>query len=388
MKRGAWDLLVGVTATASALWAPADLVLGLPRARLPVEAALSAVFLADLAVRARERRGWALLPDLLAALPLGPFLRPLSLLRAAKLLRVSDLLRRWREDEVRRTAVLRLAGFVYWFVLLTHGVACGWIALGGDTAGGSRYVGGLYWSVTTLCTVGYGDLTPKNDPQRLYACFAMLLGVGAYGFVIGNIASILANIDPVRASHLQRMEQIGAFLSYRGIPPPLQSRIAGYYRYLWQHRLEEDEGEILGRLPPGLRTEVALFLKRDLVQGVPLFRGASEAFFREIALEMRPAVYLPGDEIVRAGDRGEEMFFISHGAVEVVAPDGGKVVARLGPGQFFGEVALLHDRPRNATVRAAEYTDLYRLERALFHRVLEHHPAIAAEIRARAQERL
>jgi voltage-gated potassium channel len=81
------------------------------------------------------------------------------------------------------------------------------------------------------------------------------------------------------------------------------------------------------------------------------------------------------------------MYFISRGSVEVVAPDGATVLSRLSVGDFFGEVALLYDTPRTATVRALDYCDLYRLDKELFDRVLTHHPEIAQEIRARAKER-
>lgn len=397
-----WDAWIAVCATAGAIHASADVVLDLSRAsRVALDSFLSAMLFGDFLVRlrraggkdgTRSRRAGGLVGDLLAALPfallLGP--TPFQLLRLLKLSRVARLLGDWRSREVRHAAALRLAFFVYWFVLMTHVVACCWIALRGPEAspdGGSRYVRALYWAVTTLATVGYGDVTPSNDAQRIYAIVVMLLGVGTYGFVIGNVASILSNLDPGRASFLHRMEQLSAFMSYRSIPPDLQRRIGDYYRHVWRERLDHDETQLLERLPPGLRTAVALHLKRDLLQAVPFFRGASEPFLKEIALEMKPSLYPPGDIVVRAGDRGREMYFISRGSVEVVAPDGTTVRARLSAGDFFGEIALLYGTPRTATVRALEYCDLYRLEKELFDRVLAHHPEIATEIEARAKER-
>jgi len=397
-----WDAWIAICATAGAIHASADVVLDLPRtSRLLLDPFFSTVLLADFLVRIRRgggkdaagpRRAGGLVGDLLSALPfallLGP--TPFQLLRLLKLSRVAQLLGDWRSREIRHAAALRLVFFVYWFVLLTHVVACCWVALRGpeeSPGGGSPYVGALYWAVTTLATVGYGDVTPANDVQRIYAIVVMLLGVGTYGFVIGNVASILSNLDPGRTSFLQRMEQLSAFMSYRNIPPDLQRRIGDYYRYVWRERLDHDETRLLERLPPGLRTAVALHLKRDLLQAVPSFSGASESFLKEIALEMKPSLYLPGDTVVRAGERGREMYFISRGSVEVIAPDGRTLRARLSAGDFFGEIALLYGTPRTATVRALEYCDLYRLEKELFDRVLTNHPEIAHEIEARAKER-
>lgn len=406
-----WDIVVACVATAAALYAPYELVLGLQSrtALLAAESLITVIFLIDLWVRYRRKdlpavpvpadpsssnRSWVvgLVFDAVAALPffllLGP--TPLILLRALKLFRVAAMMRLLRGFVLTRAGILRLVFFLYWLSLSSHWIACGWIALLHVVTGPEgwpRYLSGLYWTVTTLTTVGYGDITPVTDGQKVYTMGVMILGVGMYGFVIGNIASILANIDPVRASYLQRMEQVTAFMHYRKLPDPLQHRISEYFRYLWHQRLDHDESEILDRLPPSLGTEVALHLKKDLLEVVPMFKGASASFIREIALGMRQVVYLPGDYIVHAGYRGRGMYFITHGKVEVVSPDEKTTIATLEEGDFFGEMALVFDQPRSASVRALDYCDLYHLDQDLFKRVLSNHPEIASEIEARARER-
>lgn len=402
-----WNVWIATCATTAAVTVPAAFVLDLPSTnRIAFELIVTAMFGVDalLTWRAGDSASDALLipgfsrapqlaVDLLAAVPFGlltgwPLLQVLRLL---KLQRVAQLFRLWRFNEIRRTAVLRLVFFLYWMALLTHWLACGWIALRGsapESGNFHRYVSGLYWCITTLSTVGYGDITPENDVQRLYAMATMMLGVGVYGFIIGNVATILANLDPGRVSRLHRMEQLSTFMAYRNIPPALRDRIGGYYRHLWQRRLDHDETEIISQLPPGLRTDVTLFLKRDLLQAVPMFREAGDGFLREIALEMKPVVFMPGDYVIWAGDHGREMYFISRGTVEVLSPeDGVTVLNRLSQGDFVGEMALLEDAPRSASVRAVDYCDLYRLDAHLFENILAAHPTIAAEIRAKAQAR-
>jgi len=61
----------------------------------------------------------------------------------------------------------------------------------------------------------------------------MFTGIGVYGFVIGNVAVILANLDPRRARHFEQFEELSTFMSYRKIPAELSARIADHYRYLW-----------------------------------------------------------------------------------------------------------------------------------------------------------
>ena len=120
---------------------------------------------------------------------------------------------------------------------------------------------------------------------------------------------------------------------------------------------------------------------------MPLFQGATDAFIREVVLELEAVVFTPGDDIIQAGEPGRDMFFISQGTVEILAPDGTTVYRTLADGDCFGEIALFLDQPRSASVRAVTYCDLYRLDKEMFDRTLSHYPDIAAQIEALAQER-
>ena len=66
-----------------------------------------------------------------------------------------------------------------------------------DTAE-DHYVASVYWSITTMTTVGYGDITPASTHERLYACLAMLLGATLFGYVIGNVAAMSMSADPAK----------------------------------------------------------------------------------------------------------------------------------------------------------------------------------------------
>ena len=235
--------------------------------------------------------------------------------------------------------------------------------------------------------MGYGDITPRTELETVYAIFVMAAGVGMFGYVIGNIAHIIANMHPSRVRYIETMEGINAFMDYRGLPQPLQRRIRDYYAYRWEKRLGFDESAILNDLSFSLREDVSLFLKKEVIEQVPFFKGATEELVREISLAMRPRVYMPGDPVFRAGEQGEEMYFIGRGEVEVLAKDGTAVQAVLRDGDFFGEGALVLGQPRSATVRAVGFCDLYALDKAAFDSIVHRHPEFAAHIERMITER-
>ncbi|MGH7596680.1 MAG: cyclic nucleotide-binding domain-containing protein, partial [bacterium] len=409
----AWDVLITLSATLAALFIPIKLVLGWQNraGMIYFDVIGTAVFSIDLFLQLQRSRyakqdqfiheksrsaagyqnGWLTI-DLLAAMPLNLVfhITLLQFLRLLKLARIAQFMRHWRQRAVKYSNLLRLTFFAYWLLLSAHWLACGWLALRGVSAADddwTNYLRALYWTIQTLSTVGYGDLTPVTNAQTLYTMGVMIVGVGVYGYIIGNVASLLANIDPAKAQHLANMERLTAFMNYRNIPPRLQKRLRDYYAYLWEKRMSFDESNIISALPPSLRTEVALFLKRDIIEKVPLFQGASDEFIREIALQMTPVIFTPGDYVYKAGEWGRDMYFITQGAVEVVSKDGTVVYATLTDGDFFGEIALVLQQHRSASVRAVSYCDLYRLDKEMFDHVLAHYPNIAAQIEAKARER-
>ena len=133
-----------------------------------------------------------------------------------------------------------------------------------------------------------------------------------------------------------------------------------------------------------LRLDIAM-APETLLQRVRLFQGLSNDGRRRVAKLMRPRLALPGEEIVKAGEHGDSMFFITTGAVEVVLPH---TPVRLGTGEFFGEVALVTNRPRTADVVALSYSNLLVLSARDLQRLSEADPEIGREIAAVAKARI
>jgi glucose-6-phosphate 1-dehydrogenase len=127
-------------------------------------------------------------------------------------------------------------------------------------------------------------------------------------------------------------------------------------------------------------------INRSVLDRVPLFKGANDTLMHTLTLALTPAAAAAGEEIVRKGEVGDEMYFLSRGSVEVVDGDG-KVVKTMGEGDFFGELALLSDQPRSATVRAATPCDLFVLNQGDFKRALKEYPQFAESVNEIARTR-
>jgi len=122
----------------------------------------------------------------------------------------------------------------------------------------------------------------------------------------------------------------------------------------------------------------------DLVAKVPFFHDVGASVIADVTQLLRPREYPAGAVIVRRGERGDCMYFIASGEVEVrLRPES----LYRGPGYFFGELALLTGDPRNATVVAVRQCTLLRLDIVDFRQLLGRQPELARIIRSEAELR-
>jgi CPA1 family monovalent cation:H+ antiporter len=145
-------------------------------------------------------------------------------------------------------------------------------------------------------------------------------------------------------------------------------------------REHEAVRSLMAELPPldlGLRAE-------DLLAQFEMFAGLSAAELRALARLFRPRLLVPDEVVIRKGERGNAMFLISSGAVEVVLPNDR---VRLGSGDFFGEMALLSRKRRQADVVALGYCRVLVLSGADIRHFLRDYPRARADIRRIAAER-
>jgi len=126
----------------------------------------------------------------------------------------------------------------------------------------------------------------------------------------------------------------------------------------------------------------------DRIRSFPLFQSTPESFLAEVGAHLRPQLHSPNDYILTEGDEAKAMYWLVRGAVAVTSRDGESVYAELKPGAFFGEIGVLMDRPRTATIIARTRCLLVVLTKEDFRKILPRFPEVERAIREEAQERL
>ena len=126
--------------------------------------------------------------------------------------------------------------------------------------------------------------------------------------------------------------------------------------------------------------------KIELLKSVPLFAGCSKSELRELAMTADEIDLRDGHVLTKEGRPGREFFVLVDGTARVAQK--GKKIADLGAGDWFGEIALLTDAPRTATVTATSPVDVLVITDRSFRRVVETMPSIALKVLASVGERL
>jgi len=209
-----------------------------------------------------------------------------------------------------------------------------------------KYMYSIYWAAITLTTIGYGDVVPVNDSERMYTIGAMLCAALVFGYMASGIGQVVGSMDRTRALADEKTSQIKEYLAWRNLPVSLAIRFRKFYR--GQHALqnavfdERNEVQILEGLPPMLRKEVEDFVQRQTLGRLPFFAGMqvkNSTFQMEVFALIRNVSYVKGEVVFKRGEPSRAIMFLSSGEVVVYSPASVSPLARITPDT---EITLMH----------------------------------------------
>ncbi|XP_018314248.1 potassium/sodium hyperpolarization-activated cyclic nucleotide-gated channel 2 [Mycetomoellerius zeteki] len=196
---------------------------------------------------------------------------------------------------------------------------------------------------------------------------------------LAQFSQLMITFHSTRKRHLQLNEQLQQYMTYKELPYSLQRRLLAYYNYRNKKGFERDK-IIINHVSPYLREKLLLHNYRRLLNDVDLFRNLPEIVVAQFVGAVRSEIFMSNDVLVRAGARGDALYFIACGTV-VVYNSAEKEICHLEDGAYFGELALLMEDERwIASVIAAENCEVYILSRANFQNALISYPDLLAHL--------
>eukprot|EP00929_Paragymnodinium_shiwhaense_P053100 TRINITY_DN26584_c0_g2_i1.p1 TRINITY_DN26584_c0_g2~~TRINITY_DN26584_c0_g2_i1.p1 ORF type:complete len:755 (+),score=91.37 TRINITY_DN26584_c0_g2_i1:62-2326(+) len=285
-------------------------------------------------------RTWFLI-DLFSSVPFEelsngviPTFRGLKMLKLGKLSRVVRLLKPFMDKKEavldnlsgssRLRRVLEHFAVVYSTSLLCHWLACGmaicsldWLATYQDVGNSAArmYVAGLYWAMTTMTTVGYGDIVPTNDAERLFSIVGMVIGGAFYGYLIGTMTEIVAHADLNRRKFHERMSLVLSFVDHYKLPLTLRKRVLEFFRCVAAERSAEPIASLTAELSPDLLKEISSYLINPDIMYNKLFEGIPFNALIRVQSVAQTLSVVRGSMLVSEGDAGTAMFILTAGSL-------------------------------------------------------------------------
>uniref|UniRef100_A0A669CPQ4 Potassium voltage-gated channel subfamily H member 5 n=1 Tax=Oreochromis niloticus TaxID=8128 RepID=A0A669CPQ4_ORENI len=357
----------------------------------------------------------------------SPFLPPFSLtaaqgisslfssLKVVRLLRLGRVARKLDHYLEYGAAVLVLLVCV--FGLVAHWLACIWYSIGdyevideatntikmdswlyqlaisigspyqynasgsGEWEGGpgkdSLYITSLYFTMTSLTTIGFGNIAPTTDGEKIFSVAMMMVGSLLYATIFGNVTTIFQQMYANTNRYHEMLNNVRDFLKLYQVPKGLSERVMDYIVSTWSMTKGIDTEKVLSICPKDMRADICVHLNRKVFNEHPAFRLASDGCLRSLAVEFQTTHCAPGDLIFHAGESVDTLCFVVSGSLEVIQDD--EVIAILGKGDVFGDVfwketTLAH---ACANVRALTYCDLHVIKREALLKVLEFYSSFA-----------
>ncbi|PWA16714.1 hypothetical protein CCH79_00017478, partial [Gambusia affinis] len=332
-----------------------------------------------------------------------------SLLKTARLLRLVRVARKLDRYSEYGAAVLFL--LMCTFVLIAHWLACIWYAIGfverpytetgwldnlaeqlgkaynesDSTSGPSvkdKYVTALYFTLSSLTSVGFGNVSPNTNSEKIFSICVMVIGSLMYASIFGNVSAIIQRLYSGTTRYHTQMLRVKEFIRFHQIPGGLRQQLEEYFQHAWSYTNGIDmnavsKPKVLKGFPESLQADICLHLNRSLLQNCKAFHGGSQACLRTLAMRIRTVHAPPGDTLIHYGDFLDSLFFISRGSIQVMRDY--VVVGLLEKNDIFGEPIHLYDEPgrSNADVCTVTYCDLHRIPREDLLDVLDMYPSFA-----------
>ncbi|KAM9424719.1 voltage-gated delayed rectifier potassium channel KCNH4 [Pholidichthys leucotaenia] len=347
--------------------------------------------------------------DLVAALPFDllyafniTVTSLVHLLKTVRLLRLLRLLQKL--DRYSQYSAMVLTLLMSMFALLAHWMACIWYMIGrreietnetwdigwlhelgkrletpylNSTVGGptvhSSYIAALYFTLSSLTSVGFGNVCANTDAEKIFSICIMLIGALMHALVFGNVTAIIQRMYSRRSLYHTRMKDLKDFIRVHHLPQQLKQRMLEYFQTTWSVNNGIDANELLHDFPDELRADIAMHLNKDILQ-LPVFKGASRGCLRSLSLHIKTSFCVPGEYLIRQGDALHANYFVCSGSLEVLKD--GMVLALLGKGDLIGSDLPGTDQviKTNADVKALTYCDLQYISVRGLREVLELYP--------------
>lgn len=331
-------------------------------------------------------------------------LRFLKLLKFTRTIRSIEFFNKLFELLNVTDGIIRMGKFFIMFLLVIHVNGCIWyfIARIDDTnnetwliryntdsmSNGDLYLMSIYFVMQTIATIGFGDIVPLTIIERIYALLLMIIGVGFYSYIVGNLSNIVKTLDNDFVRIKIMLTALNEFAKATKLPLQLKDKIKRYIETSSVvNTISFPRDSLIKELPGALKKELRIQMHNKIVEKILFFQDKDEQFIARFVGKMKSMEFQAGEYVYMFGDYSEEIYFICKGRV-IMKSDNGVVFKNYMQGSYFGELETLNNIKRKCSTQAiSSKAVLMIIAKRDFLAIMKDYPDVLSEVKATAKLR-
>ncbi|KAL0037532.1 hypothetical protein WJX77_001322 [Trebouxia sp. C0004] len=222
------------------------------------------------------------------------------------------------------------------------------------------YLAAAYWSLTTVSTIGFGDILPITNAERAVMLMSQITGVLFFGILLGSITSLLQRASQeVKDAQMfrEKMASVSEWMARVKLPRELKTKIRAYYAEVWvRQTVVENDLNLFKELPTHLKAQVAWRSNKSIMDKLDTFQDLQEETLFMIAGRATPVKMAPGHEICSQGDPADCIWLLHEG--DVIATYHYREAEVEKAPAIVGETALLAGSEGQYSIRPCGYRAL------------------------------
>lgn len=329
-----------------------------------------------------------------------------KILRFFRLIKLASYYTRLSMNFKIKKSTIQLSKLFISTLFLLHITACLWITIAqievnpntwisrynlNDVDQFTVYIASLYFILTVLITLGYGNITPTTPTEIAFISVVMFLMIGFFGFLMGSL-----NRAFQKDLEVSEMKEIFFFQMGKDLKIPqknLSKILIGNRKLHISKSIAKIDAfqkqDIFNDLPFSLQKQLYTFIYQDILEKIDFFHDKPFSFLIEVLPKLIPIFLKKGDEVFKEGDVAHDVYFIMRGRVVSKCLDSFeqiKTVIFL-EGGYFGEADIIYKRQRSETAFAEIDTEIWKLDKRVFLKVLKSFKEIKGEVKKLATDK-